>query len=50
MAPLILLMSAGTMAGTLVGTRLLSWIPECIFKRLVSGIVLALGLFTFAHA
>lgn len=44
--PLIVFMSLGTMAGTLAGTSLLSWIPEKIFKRVVSGAVLILGFFT----
>ncbi len=48
--PIIALMSLGTLAGTWAGTRLLFWIPEKIFKRLVSGIVLMLGLFTLIHA
>ncbi|HTL47512.1 MAG TPA: sulfite exporter TauE/SafE family protein [Verrucomicrobiae bacterium] len=48
--PLILVMSLGTLAGTLAGTFLLSWIPEKIFKRLVSGIVVLLGLFTLIQA
>lgn len=47
--PLILLMSAATMAGTLIGARLLSWIPEKMFKRVVSGIVLILGVFTLLN-
>lgn len=44
--PLILLLSVSTMAGTIVGARLLSWIPDKVFKRVVSGIVLLLGVFT----
>lgn len=48
--PLIMIMSLGTMAGTLAGNSLLSWIPEKIFKRVVSGIVLILGLFTLLQA
>lgn len=43
--PLILLMSIGTIVGTLAGTHLLSWIPEKSFKEIVSGIVLILGIF-----
>lgn len=49
-APLIFIMSLGTMAGTLAGTRLLAWIPEKIFKRVVSGAVLILGIFTLFQA
>lgn len=48
--PLILLMSLGTMIGTLAGTRLLAWIPEALFKKLVSGIILMLGIFTLVQA
>ncbi|HWR49850.1 MAG TPA: sulfite exporter TauE/SafE family protein [Bryobacteraceae bacterium] len=40
-----LLMTAGVLAGTLLGARLLRRIPEAAFRRIVSGVVLALGLF-----
>lgn len=39
------LMTAGVIAGTLAGTRLLSWIPERVFKRLVSALIFCLGIF-----
>ncbi len=39
------LSTAGVIAGTLAGSRLLKRIPEDIFKRLVSALVLALGIF-----
>lgn len=45
--PLIALMSVGTVLGTFAGAFLLSWIPEAIFKQLVSGVVLVLGFFIF---
>ncbi len=48
--PFILMMSLGTMAGTLLGNRLLSKIPERNFKRIVSGVVLSLGIFTIVRA
>lgn len=50
MGLLIAFMSAGVLAGTLMGTRILSWIPEKTFKRCVSGIVILLGLFTLLQA
>lgn len=42
--PQILIMSAGCLLGTLLGVRVLSRVPERIFGKLVSSIILALGL------
>jgi uncharacterized membrane protein YfcA len=42
---LILAAVVGAVVGTVVGGRLLKRIPELIYKRLVSGLVLALGVF-----
>ena len=47
--PLMLATTVGVVAGTLIGKRLLGWIPERIFRLLVSGIVLVLGLWMFVH-
>jgi len=42
--PAVAIATAGVLVGTLVGARLLAWIPEPIFGRVVSGLVLALGI------
>ena len=44
-AVLIALASAGTLVGTVLGARLRRRIPEPVFRRLVAGIILALGLY-----
>ncbi len=41
----VLLMIAGVVFGTLVGRRLLARIPESVFRPLVSGLILALGVY-----
>jgi uncharacterized protein len=43
--PYLATATAGVVVGTLIGNRILRWIPETIFRRVVAGIVLALGLF-----
>src|SRR5690349_16021976 len=43
--PFLLAATFGTVIGTLVGERLLRRIPEFIYRRLVAGLVLALGIF-----
>jgi uncharacterized membrane protein YfcA len=43
--PLVVVATLGALVGTLLGVRLLSWIPDAVFKRLVSLLILALGLF-----
>ena len=35
----------GLIIGTLIGERLLSKVPEPVYRRVVSALVLALGLF-----
>ena len=42
--PLIAWAAAGALIGTLLGERLLRWIPEHLFRRLVSALILLLGL------
>jgi uncharacterized membrane protein YfcA len=42
--PFIAVATLGVTAGTLLGKRLLSNVPESLFKRVVSGIILLLGL------
>jgi uncharacterized protein len=41
----MLLSTIGVIAGTLAGSRLLRRIPEAIFKRIVSALVLGLGIY-----
>jgi uncharacterized membrane protein YfcA len=43
--PALLAATVGAVIGTLVGERLLRRIPEPIYRRLVAGLVLALGIF-----
>lgn len=47
--PWILLATAGVVAGTAGGGRLLKQIPEKLFLRLVSGLILALGVWMFFY-
>jgi uncharacterized membrane protein YfcA len=47
--PLVLVATAGAVAGTLVGVRMLSWIPDAVFKRLVSLLIMGLGIFMLAN-
>ncbi len=44
--PVIIIAAIGVIAGTLVGGRVLRRIPETIFRRVVSAIILALGFCT----
>jgi uncharacterized membrane protein YfcA len=37
--------AAGAVVGTLAGERLLGRLPEPVYRRLVPGLVLALGVF-----
>jgi uncharacterized membrane protein YfcA len=43
--PALLAATAGAVVGTLAGERVLRRIPEPVYRRLVSGLVLALGVF-----
>jgi uncharacterized membrane protein YfcA len=43
LGPLIVVASVGVVVGTLAGERVLRWIPEGIFRRIVSAIITALG-------
>ena len=43
--PLMLVATAGVLAGTIGGVRLLRRIPEHIFRRAVSSLILALGVY-----
>lgn len=47
-APLIAIAAAGVVLGTIFGTRLLKRIPERTFRILVSGLILALGVYMLA--
>jgi hypothetical protein len=42
--PFILIATAGVIAGTLGGRRILEKLPELVFKRTVSAIILAIGI------
>ena len=46
---LIALATAGVVAGTLVGRRVLSFVPEAVFRRVVSVLLLALGTWLVLH-
>ncbi len=43
--PWVLAAIAGTIAGTLLGVRVLRWIPEPVFRRVVAIILLGLGAY-----
>lgn len=43
--PLLGIASAGVVAGTLAGERLLAWIPERAFRRAVALLILGLGIY-----
>jgi uncharacterized membrane protein YfcA len=45
----ILIGAAGILAGTFLGARLLRRIPEEIFRRLVSAIIVVLGIYMLIH-
>lgn len=47
---LILLAAAGVLTGTIAGYKALRRIPEAVFRKVVSGIVLALGLYMLYRA
>lgn len=48
--PLWILISAGVILGTFIGVPVLSRIPESIYRRLVGGLLVFLGLSLFAAA
>jgi uncharacterized membrane protein YfcA len=45
--PIVAVASAGVLAGTLLGKTILGWIPEAIFRRIVSALLVALGIAIF---
>jgi len=45
--PIVAIASTGVLAGTLLGKLLLGWIPENIFRRIVSALLVALGVAIF---
>jgi len=47
--PLMASATVGVLVGTLVGKRILGWIPERAFRILIAGVVLALGIWMFVH-
>ncbi|MGD0999345.1 MAG: sulfite exporter TauE/SafE family protein [Candidatus Brocadiia bacterium] len=48
--PAIAVLTLGVLVGTLGGARLLRRIPEPVFRRIVAGLILALGLFMLFRA
>ncbi|MEK6372525.1 MAG: sulfite exporter TauE/SafE family protein [Acidobacteriota bacterium] len=42
--PIVATASGGVLLGTLTGKKLLGWIPEEVFRRMVSGLLVALGV------
>ena len=42
--PIVATACGGVLLGTLAGKRLLGWIPEAIFRRMVSGLLVVLGI------
>lgn len=44
--PLVLAATVGVVIGTALGTRVLGRMPERVFRRLVAGLLLALGIYT----
>src|SRR5689334_2479559 len=42
--PIVATASGGVLLGTLTGKRLLGWIPEAVFRKIVSGLLVALGI------
>ena len=45
--PVVAVASGGVLAGTLTGKLLLGWIPEATFRRIVSALLVALGIAIF---
>ncbi len=45
--PIVVVASAGVLAGTLLGKILFGWIPEAVFRRIVSALLVALGIAIF---
>jgi len=45
--PIVAIASGGVLAGTLLGKLLLGWIPEAVFRRIVSALLVALGIAIF---
>lgn len=47
--PLMLAATLGVVMGTLIGKKILGWIPEQTFRLLIAAIVLSLGVWMFLH-
>lgn len=47
--PLIAMMTVGVLIGTEIGVWVLPKIPDSLFKRIVSGIILIVGIFVLIH-
>lgn len=47
--PVVTTATIGALVGTLVGARVLRRIPDAVYRRLISGLVLALGVYMLAR-
>jgi hypothetical protein len=47
--PLIVFSSVGVLIGTEIGVWMLGKIPEILFKKIISGIILLIGIFVLIH-
>jgi uncharacterized membrane protein YfcA len=47
--PVLLLATIGVVVGTIAGERVLRRIPEPVFRRVVSFVILALGISLLLH-
>jgi uncharacterized membrane protein YfcA len=46
--PLLLTITGGVVLGTAFGTRILGWVPQRIFRRVIAGLLMALGVYMAA--
>ena len=48
--PIVATASGGVLLGTLTGKKLLGWIPEDVFRKIVSGLLVVLGIAIFVSS
>jgi uncharacterized membrane protein YfcA len=46
--PLVLAATGGVVIGTTFGTRILGWVPQAVFRRVIAGLLMVLGLYMAA--
>jgi uncharacterized membrane protein YfcA len=46
--PLLLTITGGVVLGTAFGTHILGWVPQRIFRRVIAGLLMALGVYMAA--